>query len=77
MNRSSSNNSRAAFFETKLVTACRQGDSAQEALIDLLTDAMHWCDAHGEDFHYCLAMACRHYINELNDDQQDERRMQP
>lgn len=48
-----------------------------ETLIDLLADAMHWCDAQGEDFHICLAMACRHYVNELNDDQHDERRMQP
>ena len=28
-------------------------------LIDLLTDAMHWCDANGEDFHIALT-ACRH-----------------
>ena len=58
----------------------RYGDPANsdsETIIDLLADAMHWCDAHGEDFHICLAMACRHYINELNDDQQDERRMEP
>ena len=51
--------------------------SPQEILIDLLTDAMHWCDANGEDFHISLAMACRHYIHELNDQQQDERRMNP
>lgn len=43
-------------------------------LIDLLTDAMHWCDFTGQDFHVALAQACRHYINELNDDQHDERR---
>lgn len=43
-------------------------------LIDLLTDAMHWCDFTGQDFHITLAQACRHYINELNDDQHDERR---
>ena len=49
----------------------------QEILIDLLTDAMHWCDANGEDFHISLAMACRHYIHELNDQQQDERRLIP
>jgi hypothetical protein len=49
--------------------------SEQEILVDLLTDAMHWCDANGEDFHICLAMACRHFIHELNDQQQDERRL--
>lgn len=45
-------------------------------LIDLLADAMHWCDANGEDFHYALAVAGKHYINELNNEQTDERRMQ-
>jgi hypothetical protein len=49
----------------------------RDILIDLLTNAMHWCDANGEDFHIALAMACRHYIHELNDQQQDERRLIP
>lgn len=47
----------------------------QELLIDLLANAMHWCDANGEDFHIALAQACRHYIHELNDQQEDERRL--
>jgi hypothetical protein len=34
-------------------------------------------DANGEDFHIALAMACRHYIHELNDEQLDERRLTP
>jgi hypothetical protein len=52
------------------------GDDLPESnLIDFLTDAMHWCDANGRDFHIALAQACRHYINELNEDQHDERRM--
>ena len=49
--------------------------SLDENLIDLLTDAMHWCDTTTFDFHHILAQACRHYVNELNGDQQDERRM--
>jgi hypothetical protein len=54
----------------------RYGDDLAESnLIDLLTDSMHWCDRNREDFHYVLSQACRHYINELNDDQQDERRL--
>jgi hypothetical protein len=44
-------------------------------LIDLLADAMHWCDANGEDFHYALAVAGKHYLHELNDEPTDERRM--
>ena len=52
-------------------------DEADSNLIDLLADAMHWCDHTGRDFHISLAMACRHYIHELNDQQQDERRLLP
>jgi hypothetical protein len=46
-------------------------------LVDFLADAMHWCDGTGQDFQLALAQACRHYIHELNDQQQDERRMIP
>lgn len=46
-------------------------------LIDLLADAMHWCDAYGEDFHYAICVAGKHFVAELNDEQQDERRMPP
>jgi len=66
---------RARTFEKAIETY--GSGSAQEILVDLLTDAMHWCDANGEDFHISLAMACRHYIHELNDQQQDERRLIP
>jgi hypothetical protein len=52
------------------------GDDLPETnLIDLLVDAMHWCDQSGNDFHIALCQAGRHYINELNDEQHDERRM--
>ena len=56
--------------------ACSQGETFT-GLVDLLADAMHWCDATGQDFFLALAQACRHYIHELNDQQQDERRMIP
>jgi hypothetical protein len=53
-------------------------DDLQESnLIDFLADAMHVCDIAGMNFHYVFAQACRHYVNELNDNQQDERRMIP
>ena len=56
----------------------RYGDDAPDTdLIDFLADAMHFCDAGGMDFHILLAQACRHYIHELNDQQQDERRIIP
>lgn len=66
---------RAASFE-KAIAVYGTG-APQEILIDLLADAMHWCDRNGEDFHISLAQACRHYVHELNDQQQDERRLNP
>ena len=45
------------------------------SLIDLLADAMHWCDANGEDFHYALCVAGKHFVAELNDEQTEERRL--
>ena len=44
-------------------------------LIDLLADAMHFCDESGEDFHYALCVAGKHYLAELNGEQTEERRM--
>ena len=55
----------------------RRGDDLPTSLVDLLADAMHWCDFTGDDFHLALAQACRHYIHELNDQQHDERRLIP
>jgi len=69
----SMNRQRAARCERALETY--EDDDLPTNLIDILTDAMHWCDQRGENFHYVLATACKHYINELNDEQQDERRM--
>jgi len=64
-------------------TRCREaligyefgGDGLFTALIDLLTDAMHFCDESGEDFHYALCMAGKHYLAELNNEQTEERRL--
>jgi hypothetical protein len=67
---------RAARAE-RILTRCRMGDDMATSLVDLLADAMHWCDFGGEDFHLALAQACRHYIHDLNDQQQDERRLIP
>jgi hypothetical protein len=54
----------------------RYGEDLPESnLIDFLADAMHWCDREGRNFHNYLAQACRHYGNELNDQQHYERRM--
>jgi hypothetical protein len=69
------NQNRSNRFEEVVIV---YGDDESDAnLIDLLADAMHWCDHTGRDFHIALAQACRHYIHELNDQQQDERRLIP
>ena len=44
-------------------------------LVDLMTDAMHWCDATGQDFHYALSVSGKHFVAELNDEQTEERRL--
>jgi hypothetical protein len=69
------NRKRALRCET--VIAGYGDDLVESNLIDLLADAMHWCDYRREDFHYILARACCHYIRELNDEHCDERRMIP
>lgn len=67
------NRERASHCE-RVIEAYAADDPATN-LIDILCDAQHWCDQNGENFHLLLANACRHYINELNNEQTDERRM--
>lgn len=67
---------RAARAE-RILHRYRMGEDLQTSLIDFLADAMHWCDFTGENFHWALVQACRHYFYELNDLQQDERRIIP
>ncbi|HVS34963.1 MAG TPA: hypothetical protein VMS17_05235 [Gemmataceae bacterium] len=50
-------------------------DGVFTSLIDLLTDAMHWCDATAEDFHYALCLAGKHYVAERNDQPITERKL--
>ena len=46
----------------------KYGDDLPESnLIDLLTDAMHWCPLNDQDFHTLLHMAMRHYVAELRE----------
>ncbi len=51
---------RADRFDRQL-DRCGAGPDRHETLIDLLADALHWCDFSGEDFHRCLTTACAHY----------------
>ncbi len=67
------NQERASHCE-RVIEAYAADDLATN-LIDVLCDAMHWCDHNGDNFHFLLASACRHYINEINGEQTDERRL--
>jgi hypothetical protein len=50
-------------------------DDLATNLIDFLCDAMHWADHNGQDFHFLVANAGRHYVHELSDQQTDGRRL--
>ena len=60
---------------SNILSSLKGNDDEHTCLVDLLADAMHWCDHTGGDFHLALAQACRHYIHELNDQPTDERRL--
>lgn len=68
-----SNQERAVRCQRAL--AAYYDDEAYTNLVDFLADAMHWCDTNDENFAYALAVACTHYIAELNGEQTAERRM--
>ena len=62
-------NARRAMRVEHVLTWCKDWGSRREGLIDLLTDARHWCDRHGESFAALDRLACQHYISELNDEE--------
>jgi hypothetical protein len=59
-------NRRRAMRIGHVLTWCKDWDSGREGLIDLLADARHWCDRHGEDFAALDRMAYQHYLAEIN-----------
>lgn len=59
-------NARRAMRVEHVLTWCKDWGSRREGLIDLLTDARHWCDRHGESFAELDRLACQHYTAELN-----------
>jgi hypothetical protein len=62
-----SHNDRRAMRVEHVLTWCKDWDTGREGLIDLLTDARHWCDRAGEDFARLDRMASQHYIAERGD----------
>jgi hypothetical protein len=70
------NAQRAARLEEAMLAFREEyGDDPFTIIVDLLADAMHWCDANSETFAYALAVAGTHYVAELNGEQTHERRM--
>lgn len=68
-------NARRAARAGRILIHHREGEDLHTSLVDLLADAMHWCDAHGDDFHLALVQACRHHLHELQDQPHNERRI--
>lgn len=64
------NDNRAAWAADALTCfRTATGTDAEDAVCDLLTDLMHWCDRNGQDFGHELTRAEDHYAAEtLGDD---------
>jgi hypothetical protein len=61
------NAQRSNRFEAAMMSLHEEyGDDPQAVLIDLLADARHWCDAHGESFAELDRLAYRHYLAEVH-----------
>jgi hypothetical protein len=63
-----SNNRRRAMRIAHILTWCKDWASPPEGLIDLLTDARHWCDQNGESFGDLDRQAYRHHLAEFNEE---------
>ena len=59
----SSNSERAARFQAAL--AASGDDDPADRLVDMLTDARHWCDLNGQSFWELDRRAHQHYLTEL------------
>jgi len=57
-------NQRRALRIGHVLTWCKDWSIEQEGLVDLLTDAMHWCRINGHDFDRLLETATKHYQTE-------------
>lgn len=60
-------NDRRAMRIEHVLTWCKDWDTGVEGLIDLLTDARHWCDRHGQCFGDLDRIAYGHYSEERCD----------
>jgi hypothetical protein len=51
----------------------QEGSASAESLIDVLADAMHWCDLNDMDFDRLLNMASIHFNSERDEEAADEQ----
>ena len=65
-------NERRAMRVDHVLTWCLDWRSQREGLIDLLTDARHWCDRHGENFAALDRQAYQHYLEDLNQPERND-----
>jgi hypothetical protein len=49
-----------------ILTWCLDWDRPPQGLIDLLADARHWCDRHGESFAALDRRAYQHYLTDIH-----------
>jgi len=56
----------------QLLAGYSNGDRLDN-LVDLLIDAMHWCEGQGEDFLYFFDNAVDFYLGERDDELNSER----
>lgn len=57
-------NDRRAMRIEHVLTWCKDWSHRRAGIIDLLTDARHWCDRHGESFAALDRIAYQHYLTE-------------
>ena len=60
-------NGRRARRIDHLLAGFDDGNAPRESLIDLLTDARHWCDRYGHGFADLDRIAYQHYAAERSD----------
>jgi hypothetical protein len=61
-------NARRAMRLGHILTWCKDWSNPREGLIELLTDAMHWCRRNGQDFDYLLEIAAEFYESDIIED---------
>lgn len=59
-------NDHGALRIDRMLTGCQDWESKRDGLIELLTDARHWCDQHGEDFASLDRLAYARYLEDLH-----------